>query len=114
MECEVVYFVVPRAGVAETFAELAARHDPARVHLAATEHSMALEGQAVGDLKPVRTGCPDHADHGDSVGCFVSSHATTTSRSSRAKAASSLASLALTCPGASYSAVFRLARQVSR
>lgn len=54
MECEVVYFVVPREGVAESFADLAARHDPARVHLAATEHSMALEGQAVGDLKPVK------------------------------------------------------------
>lgn len=62
----------------------------------------------------VSPGCAHHADHGDSVGCFVSSHATTTSRSSPAKAASSLASLALTCPGASYSAVFRLARQVSR
>lgn len=44
MECEVVYFVVPRAAVAETFADLAARQDPARVQLAATEHSMALEG----------------------------------------------------------------------
>ena len=41
-------------GVAETFANLAGRHDPARAHLAATEHSMALEGQAAGDLKPVK------------------------------------------------------------
>jgi predicted DNA-binding mobile mystery protein A len=39
MECEVVYFVVPRAGVAESFADLAARHDSARAHLAATEPS---------------------------------------------------------------------------
>lgn len=58
MECEDVYFVVPRAGVAETFSELAARHDPARLHLAAMEHSMALEGQAVWDLKPVRPAPP--------------------------------------------------------
>ena len=55
MECEVVYFVVPRVGVAETFADLATRLDPARVHLAATEHSMALEGQAVGDLNPIKS-----------------------------------------------------------
>lgn len=54
MECEVVYFVVPRAAVAESFTELREKLDPARAHLAATEHSMALEGQAVGDLKPVR------------------------------------------------------------
>ena len=52
LECEVVYFVVPRAAVAGSFAELADQLDPARAHLAATEHSMALEGQAVGDLKP--------------------------------------------------------------
>ena len=58
MECEVVYFVVPRAGVAESFADLAARHKLARAYLAATEHSMALEGQAVGDLKPVRPAPP--------------------------------------------------------
>ena len=58
MECEVVYFMVPRAAVAETFADLAARHDPERAHLAATEHSMALEGQAVGDLKPLKPAPP--------------------------------------------------------
>ena len=55
MECEVVYFVVPRVGVAESFADLATRHDPARVYLAAPEHSMALEGQAVGDLNPIKS-----------------------------------------------------------
>ena len=47
--------MVPRVGVAETFADLATRLDPARVHLAATEHSMALEGQAVGDLNPIKS-----------------------------------------------------------
>src|ERR1035437_10459538 len=54
MECELVYFVLPRETIAQTFAELAQRHDPNRQHLVATEHSMALEGQAVGDLKPRR------------------------------------------------------------
>jgi predicted DNA-binding mobile mystery protein A len=54
LDCELVYFVLPRAAVAETFTELARHHDPDRQHLAATEHSMALEGQAVGDLKPGR------------------------------------------------------------
>lgn len=50
MECELVYFVVPRAGVADTFSELAQRTDPKARQLAASEHSMALEDQAVGDL----------------------------------------------------------------
>jgi predicted DNA-binding mobile mystery protein A len=50
MGCELVYFLVPRAGVA-SFAELAQRNDPDFKHLQATEHSMALEDQAVGDLK---------------------------------------------------------------
>ena len=67
MECEVVYFVVPRVGVAESFAELAARHDPARVHLAATEHLMALEGQAVGGFEggEARAWVYDHMNPGD-------------------------------------------------
>ncbi len=52
MECELVYFVIPRAAVADSFTALTAHHDPDRVHLVATEHSMALEGQAVGDLHP--------------------------------------------------------------
>ena len=59
-------------------------------------------------------GVRDHGAQGEKLGCFFSSQAITSSRSSRAKAASSFASLALTCPGASYSAVLRLARQVSR
>ena len=54
MDCELVYFLVPREAVARTFSELAQHHDPAFKHLQATEHSMALENQAVGDLKPRR------------------------------------------------------------
>jgi predicted DNA-binding mobile mystery protein A len=54
MDCELVYFLVPRETVARTFGELAQIHDPAFKHLQATEHSMALENQAVGDLKPRR------------------------------------------------------------
>ncbi|RKX36148.1 MAG: transcriptional regulator [Verrucomicrobia bacterium] len=50
LDCELVYFLVPRELVAETFTDLAKANDPAMGHLAATEHSMALEGQAVGDL----------------------------------------------------------------
>jgi predicted DNA-binding mobile mystery protein A len=52
MDCEVVYYLVPRPKVARTYAELARRHDPKFKHLQASEHSMALEDQAVGDLKP--------------------------------------------------------------
>lgn len=50
MDCELVYFVVPRAEVARDFGELAQRTDPDAKHLTASEHSMALEDQAVGDL----------------------------------------------------------------
>jgi len=49
MDCELVYFLVPREGVARTYRELAQRYDPAFKHLQATEHSMALENQAVGE-----------------------------------------------------------------
>ncbi|HWA27941.1 MAG TPA: helix-turn-helix domain-containing protein [Lacunisphaera sp.] len=52
MDCEFVYFVVPRESVARTYGELARIHDPAYRHLQASEHSMALENQAVGDLPP--------------------------------------------------------------
>jgi len=52
MECEFVYFLVPREPLAGTYSELARRHDPTFQHLKATEHSMSLEGQAVGDLPP--------------------------------------------------------------
>ena len=47
MDCDLVYYLVPRSGVAGSFAELAKRHDPDGAHRRATEHSMALEGQVV-------------------------------------------------------------------
>jgi predicted DNA-binding mobile mystery protein A len=50
MDCELVYFLVPRETVARTYRELAQAHDPAFKHLQATEHSMSLENQAVGEL----------------------------------------------------------------
>jgi predicted DNA-binding mobile mystery protein A len=50
MGCDVVYFLVPRAAAGGTFTSIALTHDPALRHLRQTEHSMALEGQAVGDL----------------------------------------------------------------
>jgi predicted DNA-binding mobile mystery protein A len=50
MDCELVYFLIPKVEVASSFAELARLHDPEHKHLRATEHSMALEGQGVGDL----------------------------------------------------------------
>jgi hypothetical protein len=46
MDCELIYFVVPRTSIASTFAELARIHDPLLKHLRKTEHSMMLEGQA--------------------------------------------------------------------
>ena len=52
LDCELVYYLVPRAGRAHSFAELATQLDPDFAHLQASEHSMALEGQAVGDLPP--------------------------------------------------------------
>lgn len=50
MECTLVYFVVPQSSRANSFADLATTLDPNFVHLQATEHSMMLEDQAVGDL----------------------------------------------------------------
>ncbi len=52
MDCEVIYYLLPKPAVAANYTELAKRHDPAFKHLKAAEHSMALEDQAVGDLKP--------------------------------------------------------------
>jgi predicted DNA-binding mobile mystery protein A len=52
MDCDVIYYLVPKPEVAANYIELAKRHDPAFKHLKAAEHSMALEDQAVGDLKP--------------------------------------------------------------
>jgi predicted DNA-binding mobile mystery protein A len=51
MDCELIYFIVPRQSIAGTFSELARLRDPKFRHLEATEHSMALEGQSVGDLQ---------------------------------------------------------------
>lgn len=45
MDCELVYFIVPRATVAGTFAGLAQLHDPVSGHLKATDNSMALKGR---------------------------------------------------------------------
>ena len=52
--CDLFYGLTPRAAIAETFTDLANSSDPVMGHLLATEHSMALEGQAVGDLQPKR------------------------------------------------------------
>jgi hypothetical protein len=52
MGCELVYFVVPRESVARSYADLAEIHDPAAVHLKATEHSMSLKrGDAPQDAR---------------------------------------------------------------
>jgi predicted DNA-binding mobile mystery protein A len=50
MGCQFAYFLVPQRNFGPSFAELGQFFDPDARHLAATEHSMALEGQAVGDL----------------------------------------------------------------
>lgn len=52
MDCDLIYFIVPRESIAGTYSELARINDPKFRHLEASEHSMALEGQSVGDLKP--------------------------------------------------------------
>jgi predicted DNA-binding mobile mystery protein A len=43
LDCELVYFVVPRGSPGRTFGELARSRDPQWSHQDATEHSMALE-----------------------------------------------------------------------
>ena len=48
MGCELVVAVIPKAG--RSFAHVAGQHDPDVKHWLAAEHSMALEGQGVGDL----------------------------------------------------------------
>jgi predicted DNA-binding mobile mystery protein A len=58
LDCELVYFLVPRPGVARSFEELAMKHNPAQANLRATEHSMALEGQAVHKLLPSKPDQP--------------------------------------------------------
>jgi predicted DNA-binding mobile mystery protein A len=49
MDCDLVYYIVPREAVARTYAGLAQVHDPMARHLDATEHSMRLKGQADAD-----------------------------------------------------------------
>jgi hypothetical protein len=49
MDCELVYFIVPRESVARTYVGLAQAHDPQFRHQRATEHSMALEGPVARD-----------------------------------------------------------------
>jgi predicted DNA-binding mobile mystery protein A len=52
MDCDFLYFVVPREAVARTFTELARVHDPMAGHLKATEHSISLTGGAAdGDAR---------------------------------------------------------------
>jgi predicted DNA-binding mobile mystery protein A len=49
LDCDLVVGLIPRGG--HSFIDLAAKHDPEIAHLKATEHSMALEAQASGDVK---------------------------------------------------------------
>ncbi len=46
MDCELVYYIVPRGAVAGTFSGLARIHDPRAAHVEATEQSIALRGRA--------------------------------------------------------------------
>lgn len=49
MDCELVYFIVPRPSVAPSYAALADRDDGSASHQRATDHSMALGGEAPPD-----------------------------------------------------------------
>jgi predicted DNA-binding mobile mystery protein A len=49
MNCELVYFIVPRESVARSYAKLAQIHDPTAMHLKATDHSMSLRGRDAQD-----------------------------------------------------------------
>ena len=62
MDCELAYFLVPRAARAKSFGELATRLDPNFAHLQASEHSMVLEDQGVGDLPKVERADPGTLD----------------------------------------------------
>ena len=55
MDCELVYFVVPKASIAATYAGLAGIHDPAAMLLKATEHSNALRGRPADSADPGKT-----------------------------------------------------------
>jgi predicted DNA-binding mobile mystery protein A len=43
MDCDLVYYLVPKPGAGGSFAELAEARDPGTLHRKATEQSMALE-----------------------------------------------------------------------
>jgi predicted DNA-binding mobile mystery protein A len=43
MDCELIYFVVPRGSTSRTFGDLARARDPLSPHAAATDQSMALK-----------------------------------------------------------------------
>lgn len=45
MDCELVYFVLPREAAARSYAVLAGVHDPMARHLSATDQSMRIEGK---------------------------------------------------------------------
>jgi predicted DNA-binding mobile mystery protein A len=48
LDCEVVYFLVPKGQGDRTYVDLAAAHDPASAHRRATDHSMDLKGGGPG------------------------------------------------------------------
>jgi predicted DNA-binding mobile mystery protein A len=45
LDCELIYFIVPRGSPDRTFAELAASHDPTAAHASASAHSMSLKSE---------------------------------------------------------------------
>jgi predicted DNA-binding mobile mystery protein A len=46
MDCELVYFLIPKESVSSTYLGLTAIHDPVARQLQATEHSLSLGGRA--------------------------------------------------------------------
>jgi predicted DNA-binding mobile mystery protein A len=54
MDCELVYFIVPRETIARTYSELAQIHDPKFTSSPAGGHAVALDGEAVADVMPKR------------------------------------------------------------
>src|ERR1017187_279129 len=52
LDCDLVYALVPKKGVAQTFSDLATTHDPNVAMRTATEHSMSLEGQGQRGIAP--------------------------------------------------------------
>jgi predicted DNA-binding mobile mystery protein A len=52
LDCELVYFLLPKKGAARTFSDLAISHDPSHENRRATEHSMMLEGQGTRPANP--------------------------------------------------------------